>query len=258
MGQTIKEIKATLAKLTDLSAKEFLEYEADERVGVQAALKSRKKQILAELAEAARLEQMLEFEKELYGQGIQLIAGIDEVGRGPLAGPVVTAAVILPKNCKIRGLNDSKKVPKSKHHAILSEIQEKALAIGIGIVDAKKIDEVNIYEATKIAMIQAVSKLSVKPEHLLIDVMVLDLPIAQTKIIHGDARSASIAAASIVAKVTRDEMMKEFALEFPEYDFEHNAGYGTAKHLEALTKYGITRIHRKSYEPIKTMVNFKS
>ena len=163
MGQTIKEIKATLAKLTDLSAKEFLEYEADERAGVQAALKSRKKQILAELAEEARLEQMLEFEKELYGQGIQLIAGIDEVGRGPLAGPVVTAAVILPKNCKIRGLNDSKKVPKSKHHAILSEIQEKALAIGIGIVDAEKIDEVNIYEATKIAMIQAVSKLSVKP-----------------------------------------------------------------------------------------------
>ena len=251
MGQTIKEIKATLAKLTDLSAKEFLEYEADERAGVQAALKSRKKQILAELAEEARLEQMLEFEKELYGQEIQLIAGIDEVGRGPLAGPVVTAAVILPKNCKIRGLNDSKKVPKSKHHAIL-------LAIGIGIVDAEKIDEVNIYEATKIAMIQAVSKLSVKPEHLLIDAMVLDFPIAQTKIIHGDARSASIAAASIVAKVTRDEMMKEFALEFPEYDFEHNAGYGTAKHLEALTKYGITRIHRKSYEPIKTMVNFKS
>ena len=107
-------------------------------------------------------------------------------------------------------------------------------------------------------MIQAVSKLSVKPEHLLIDAMVLDLPIAQTKIIHGDARSASIAAASIVAKVTRDEMMKELAREFPEYDFEHNAGYGTAKHLEALTKYGITRIHRKSYEPIKTMVNFKS
>ena len=121
MGQTIKEIKATLAKLTDLSAIEFLEYEADERAGVQAALKSRKKQILAELAEEARLEQMLEFEKELYGQEIQLIAGIDEVGRGPLAGPVVTAAVILPKNCKIRGLNDSKKVPKSKHHAILSE-----------------------------------------------------------------------------------------------------------------------------------------
>jgi ribonuclease HII len=254
MAETIKAIKAILAELTDLSAPEFVSYEADSRSGVQAAIKVRKKQILAELAEDERLEKMLEFEQELYVQGIELIAGIDEVGRGPLAGPVVTAAVILPKNCKIRGLNDSKKIPKSKHLAIFSEIQKQALAIGIGIVSPEKIDEINIYEATKVAMVQALDKLPIRPEHLLIDAMVLDFPIPQTKIIHGDARSLSIAAASIVAKVTRDAIMADYAEQFPGYDFEHNAGYGTAKHLEALKLLGITPIHRKSYEPIKSMI----
>lgn len=257
MAQTIKDIKVILSGLTDLSAPEFTAFEADKRSGVISAIKQRKKQILAELAENERLERMLEFEKNLYTQGIELIAGIDEVGRGPLAGPVVAAAVILPKNCKIRGLNDSKKVPKSRHHEMFSEIQKSALAIGIGVVDAAKIDEINIYEATKLAMIQALQKLKIQPEHLLIDAMQLDFPVAQTKIIHGDAKSLSIAAASIVAKVTRDEMMNDFALSYPAYDFEHNAGYGTAKHLAALGKQGITPIHRKSYEPIKSMVNVK-
>ncbi|AYG00389.1 ribonuclease HII [Lactococcus allomyrinae] len=254
MGQTIKEIKEQLSELTDLSAPEFEIFEADSRSGVHLAIKARKKQILAEFAENERLEKMLEFERNLYAQGIELIAGIDEVGRGPLAGPVVTAAVILPPNCKIRDLNDSKKVPKSKHHTIFNEIQKQAIAIGIGVVSHEKIDEVNIYEATKIAMLQAVENLKVVPEHLLIDAMVLDIAIPQTKIIHGDATSLSIAAASIIAKVTRDEMMAEFALEFPGYDFENNVGYGTAKHLSALTELGITPIHRKSYEPIKSMV----
>ena len=254
MVQTIKEIKGILAELTDLSAAEFTVFEADVRTGVQNAVKSRKKQILAEYAEDNRLEQMLEFEQNLYAQGIELIAGVDEVGRGPLAGPVVAAAVILPKNCKIRGLNDSKKIPKSKHLAMFNEVQKNALAIGIGIVDAEKIDEVNIYEATKIAMLQALSKLAVAPEHVLIDAMTLAIPQPQTKIIHGDARSLSIAAASIVAKVTRDEMMADFAVQYPGYDFEHNAGYGTAKHLAALEAQGITPIHRKSYEPIKSIL----
>ncbi|MCL2113807.1 MAG: ribonuclease HII [Streptococcaceae bacterium] len=257
MGQTIKEIKEQLSELTDLSAPEFEIFEADSRSGVHLAIKARKKQILAEVVENERLEKMLQFERNLYAQGIELIAGIDEVGRGPLAGPVVTAAVILPPNCKIRGLNDSKKVPKSKHHAIFTEIQKQAIAVGIGVVSHEKIDEVNIYEATKIAMLQAVENLKVVPEHLLIDAMALDIEIPQTKIIHGDATSLSIAAASIIAKVTRDEMMASFALEFPGYDFENNVGYGTAKHLSALTELGITPIHRKSYEPIKSMVEFE-
>ncbi len=254
MTQTIKEIKALLAELTDFEAPEFAKFELDKRSGVQSAIKARRKQLLAESAENQRLEQMLEFEQALYAQGVERIAGIDEVGRGPLAGPVVTAAVILPKNCKIRGLNDSKQVPKSKHQAIFNEIQKKAIAIGIGLVDNEKIDEINIYEATKLAMLQAIANLSVVPEHVLIDAMQLEMSIPQTKIIHGDARSSSIAAASIIAKVTRDELMRDFSLEFPEYDFERNAGYGTAKHLAALEKYGITPLHRKSYEPIKSMI----
>ncbi len=249
---TIKEMKEHLAGLnTILEVEAFLD---DSRAGVQAAIKRRKKEILAAQAEEERLETMLAFERQAYAQGFEHVAGIDEVGRGPLAGPVVTAAVILPKNCKISGLNDSKKIPKSKHEAIFNEVQEKALAIGIGLVDNDTIDQVNIYQATKIAMLQAIEKLEVEPQCLLIDAMELDINLPQKSIIKGDAKSASIAAASIVAKVTRDRLMTDYAQKYPYYDFEHNAGYGTAKHLAGLEVYGITPIHRKSYEPIKSMV----
>ena len=197
---------------------------------------------------------MLRYEKELYAEGINLIAGVDEVGRGPLAGPVVAAAVILPKDCKIKGLNDSKKIPKKKHMEIFQAVKNQALAIGIGIMDNHVIDQVNIYESTKLAMKEAISKLEPQPQHLLIDAMKLDLPISQTSIIKGDANSLSIAAASIIAKVTRDELMTHYDQEFPGYDFAQNAGYGTAKHLEGLSKLGLTAIHRKSFEPIKSMV----
>ncbi|EKF50522.1 ribonuclease HII [Lactococcus garvieae] len=249
---TIKEMKEHLAGLnTILEVEAFLD---DSRAGVQAAIKRRKKEILAAQAEEERLETMLAFERQAYAQGFEHVAGIDEVGRGPLAGPVVTAAVILPKNCKISGLNDSKKIPKSKHEAIFNEVQEKALAIGIGLVDNDTIDQVNIYQATKIAMLQAIEKLEVEPQCLLIDAMELDINLPQKSIIKGDAKSASIAAASIVAKVTRDRLMTDYAQKYPYYDFEHNAGYGTAKHLAGLEVNGITPIHRKSYEPIKSMV----
>ena len=196
---------------------------------------------------------MLAYEKELYAQGIDLIAGVDEVGRGPLAGPVVAAAVILPENCKIPGLNDSKKIPKSKHHAIYQAVLDQALSVGIGIKDNQVIDQVNIYEATKLAMLEAIQELDPRPQHLLIDAMKLDLPISQTSIIKGDANSLSIAAASIVAKVTRDQMMEEFDREYPGYDFAQNAGYGTAKHLAGLEQLGVTPIHRRSFEPVKSM-----
>ncbi|WP_096818759.1 ribonuclease HII [Lactococcus fujiensis] len=255
MVQTIKEIKAILSELTELNDPYFEALGLDSRVGVQKALERRRKQILADHTENARLEKMLTFEKELYAHGIDLIAGVDEVGRGPLAGPVIAAAVILPKHCKIKGLNDSKQVPKAKHCEIYEEIQTKAVAIGIGLVDHDVIDEINIYEATKVAMIQALNQLKPQAQHVLIDAMRLEIPLPQTKIIHGDARSESIAAASIVAKVTRDEMMKKYAKQYPGYDFEHNSGYGTAKHLSALKELGVTPIHRRSYEPVKTIVN---
>ena len=250
---TIKEIKEQLAQIQQLNDPLFSELEKDDRSGVIQAVAKRKREIQKCLEEDARLEGMLAYEKELYGQGIQLIAGVDEVGRGPLAGPVVAAAVILPKGCKISGLNDSKKIPKSKHKEIYEAVLEHAIAVGIGVKDNQVIDQVNIYEATKLAMIEAIGQLDPKPQHLLIDAMKLDLPISQTSIIKGDANSLSIAAASIVAKVTRDQMMAAYDQEYPGYDFAQNAGYGTAKHLAGLQKLGITPIHRRSFEPIKSI-----
>lgn len=250
---TIKEIKERLATIDDLDHPLFEELILDGRAGVQAAISKRKRELQKQVDEDLRLEKMLAYEKELYTQGIQLIAGVDEVGRGPLAGPVVAAAVILPKACKIPGLNDSKKIPKSKHKEIYEAVLQNAIAIGIGIKDNQVIDQVNIYEATKLAMREAIGQLEPQPQHLLIDAMRLDLPISQTSIIKGDANSLSIAAASIVAKVTRDQMMEEFDRKYPGYDFAQNAGYGTAKHLAGLDQLGVTPIHRRSFEPIKSM-----
>ncbi|HFI0696067.1 TPA: ribonuclease HII [Streptococcus suis] len=251
---TIKEVTALLAQVDSLDSPVWADLAQDDRAGVQAAIKKRQKELEKEAAEDARLEAMLSYEKALYENGVELIAGIDEVGRGPLAGPVVAAVVILPKGCKIRYLNDSKKIPKSKHESIYQEVMERAVAVGVGVKDAAVIDQVNIYEATKLAMLEALGKLNQEPEHLLIDAMKLDTSIPQTSIIKGDANSLSIAAASIVAKVTRDRMMADYDKEFSGYGFAKNAGYGTAEHLEGLNKLGITPIHRKTFEPIKSMV----
>lgn len=251
---TIKEVKEQLAILRDLDDPRWASFEEDSRTGVQAAIRQRRKAILAELAEEERLETLLNYEKSLYARGIELIAGVDEVGRGPLAGPVVAAAVILPKLCKIKGLNDSKKIPKSKHEAIYNQVMKEAVAVGIGMKDNYVIDDVNIYEATKLAMIEAIEKLNPQPEHLLIDAMNLDLPIEQTSIIKGDANSLSIAAASIIAKVTWDKMMADYEQEFPGYAFAKNAGYGTKEHLSGIDKFGVTPIHRRSFEPIKSII----
>ena len=250
---TIKEIKEQLASIQRLDDPLLTELEQDSRSGVIQAIAKRKREIQKRLDEDERLEGMLAYEKECYARGMELIAGVDEVGRGPLAGPVVAAAVILPKACKIPGLNDSKKIPKSKHKEIYEAVLQNAIAIGIGIKDNHVIDQVNIYEATKLAMMEAIGQLEPQPQHLLIDAMKLDLPIPQTSIIKGDANSLSIAAASIVAKVTRDQMMEEFDREYPGYDFAQNAGYGTAKHLAGLDKLGVTPIHRRSFEPVKSM-----
>lgn len=192
---------------------------------------------------------MKEFETELYNNGINFIAGIDEVGRGPLVGPVVTAAVILPKDFYDERINDSKKLTEKKRELLYDVIMENAISVGIGISSEDVIDEINILNATKRAMLEAVNNLSVKPEHLLIDAVKLNTDIPQTSIIKGDAKSESIAAASIVAKVTRDRMMIELDKIHPEYDFKHNKGYGTKKHIEAIRKYGIIKEHRKTFAP---------
>ncbi|MGT2935976.1 ribonuclease HII [Streptococcus castoreus] len=256
MSTSIRIIKKRLETVTSLSDPLFEQLASDTRLGVQKVLISRQKAIQADLDESTRLEAMLTYEKSLYEKGYQAIAGIDEVGRGPLAGPVVAACVILPKGCKIKGLNDSKKISKSKHEAIYQVVKEKAVAIGLGVVDNMCIDKVNIYEATKLAMLAAINHLesqAIKPDYLLIDAMSLDIPLPQQSIIKGDANSLSIAAASIVAKVTRDRMMANYDQQFPGYGFAKNAGYGTKEHLQGLQTYGITPIHRKSFEPIKSM-----
>ena len=200
---------------------------------------------------------MKEFETELYNKGINFIAGIDEVGRGPLVGPVVTAAVILPKDFYDERINDSKKLTEKKRELLYDVIMEDAISVGIGISSEDVIDEINILNATKRAMLEAVNNLSVKPEHLLIDAVKLDTDIPQTSIIKGDAKSESIAAASIIAKVTRDRMMIELDKIHPEYDFKHNKGHPTKKHIEAIKEYGIIKEHRRSYSPVKEYVNNK-
>lgn len=199
-------------------------------------------------------QDLLSFEKELYEEGIEYIAGVDEVGRGPLIGPVVAAAVILPKNYKLEGLTDSKKLSEKKRNKFYEIINHDAIAIGIGVMSEKVIDEVNIYEATKLAMKEAINKLKVKPEHILIDAMPLDLDIPTTSIIKGDAKSLSIAAASVIAKVTRDSMMYELDKKYPMYGFASHKGYPTKKHVEALKEYGLIEGYRKTFSPVKEMI----
>ena len=190
------------------------------------------------------------YERELNIKGINLIAGVDEVGRGPLIGPVVASAVILPKDFHLEGLTDSKKLSEKKRELFYQIIKEQAISIGIGIISEKRIDEINIYEATKEAMITAINNLNPQPEHLLIDAMPLNISIPTTSIIKGDYLSISISAASVIAKVTRDHMLYEMDKEYPMYDLKNNKGYGTKKHLEAIKKYGITKYHRLSYKPV--------
>lgn len=198
-------------------------------------------------SEKVRLLQMRRFENPLYENGINYIAGIDEVGRGPLAGPVVTCAVILDKEIMIEGVNDSKKVSEKKREKLFDVILENCVSYGIGMASEKVIDDINILNATKRAMLESISNLEVYPEHILIDAVRLETEIPITPLISGDALSISIAAASIVAKVTRDRLMREYDTIYPEYGFAQNKGYGTAAHIEAIKKYGPCPIHRMSF-----------
>ena len=199
---------------------------------------------------------LYKYEKELYKQGVNIIAGVDEVGRGPLIGPVVAACVVLPKKFKLEGLNDSKKLSEKNRDKYYDYIKEHALAYGVGIISPERIDEINIYEATKEAMKQAINETNkqLKLEHVLIDAMKLDIDIPTTSIIKGDAKSISIAAASVIAKVTRDRMMYELDEQYPQYGFKNHKGYPTKKHLEALSQYGLINGYRKTYGPVKKII----
>ena len=198
---------------------------------------------------------LLAYEKALYEKGIQFIAGVDEVGRGPLAGPVVAAAVILPLNTQLEGVNDSKKLSAKKRALYHRHILDIATAVGIGEASVSEIDALNILQATKLAMKRAIAALDVEPEYLLIDHLTLDIALPQMGITKGDSKSLSIAAASIVAKEVRDQMMRELAQVYPAYGFEQNAGYGTKAHLAALEAHGyIEGVHRQSFEPVKRVV----
>lgn len=197
---------------------------------------------------------MLKYEHELNEQGIKLIAGVDEVGRGPLCGPVVTCACILPEDYHLDGLNDSKKVSEKKREKLYEILIKDAISYSIGVSSPKRIDEINILEATKEAMISAINNLSVKPEHVLIDAVKLNLDVPSTSIIKGDANSSSIAAASIIAKVTRDRMMYELDKEYPEYGYASHKGYPTKKHIEAVKQYGVKDFYRMTFTPINELI----
>lgn len=251
--ETVAQIKEQLALIGELEDRRLIEWGQDERSGVQAAVKACRRRIQKRQDESKRLYEMTAYERRASERGLQVIAGIDEAGRGPLAGPVVAAACILPEGFLPEGLNDSKKLTESMREELFTLITENAI-VGIGIVSAQEIDQINIYEAAKKAMMIAAASLSKQPDHLLVDAMVLPSSVSQESIIKGDAKSASIAAASIVAKVTRDRLMKKYALEFTGYGFERNMGYGTKEHIEGLREFGVTPQHRKTFAPVKEMI----
>ena len=213
--------------------------------------KSKDKKLIQKLELLVCSEDNYYFERSLRKTGFTLIAGVDEVGRGPLVGPVVAACVILPEVFSLDGLTDSKKLSEKKRDYFYDEIMRQAISVGVGIISEAKIDEVNIYEATKLAMKEAIAKCDVKPDYILIDAMPLELDIPTTSIIKGDLKSITISAASVIAKVTRDRMLDELDKKYPMYDFKNNKGYPTKKHLEAIDEYGIIPEHRKSYGPVR-------
>ena len=245
----LKEIERAL--FSGVPSEDFVAAcEADSRAGVQRLAKRFRR----EQAERRRLEALYTYEYAARDEGARFVAGVDEAGRGPLAGPVVVAAAILPYGLFLPGLNDSKKVSPKKRELLYDEILEKAVAVRVSIVDAATIDRVNIYQATMNGMYEAILSLDPKPDKVLIDAVELaKLPMPSLSIIKGDAKSASIAAASIVAKVTRDRLMLKYDAEYPQYGFAQHKGYGTAQHIKALEEYGTSPIHRKSFEPVRSM-----
>ena len=245
----IREIYNSIGKTDEDALKAFIhEYKQDERAGVRSIAAMAQKSLDRLHQERERLEKMRSYERDCEQKGYTLICGIDEAGRGPLAGPVVAGAVILPKDCEILGLNDSKKLSHKRREELYDEVTDKALAWGAGVIGPARIDEINILQADYEAMCEAIGQLQIMPQILLNDAVTIpQVKLPQVSIIHGDAKSVSIAAASIIAKVTRDRMMAEYDSLFPEYGFAEHKGYGTAAHYEAIKKYGPCMIHRKSF-----------
>ena len=251
--ESIKEIGSRLKMAEDAEREQLMKvYASDDRAGVQKLLEKYRKQKEKLLAEKERLAKMRQYEEKYADYAF--ICGIDEVGRGPLAGPVVAGAVILPKECEILYINDSKKLSAVKRDELYEEIMDKAVAVGLGMASPARIDEINILQATYEAMRQAIAQLSPQPDLLLNDAVTIPkVAIPQVPIIKGDAKSISIGAASIIAKVTRDRMMVYYDSIYPEYGFASNKGYGSAEHIAALKKYGPTPIHRRTF--IKNFVS---
>lgn len=248
----ITEIKELLAGTP--TAEQLATLAADERKGVQKLLAAYNKRLEKAAAEKERFTAMLKLERELYAEGCELIAGVDEAGRGPLAGPLVIAAVVLPKDVFISGLNDSKQLSAAKRDMLYNEVMAKALDIEVNIVSVSNIDELNIYAATQQGMAQVLENLNCKPQAALIDAMPVKVEGMKIEsVVHGDALSASIAAASIIAKVTRDRIMERLDVVYPAYGFAHNKGYGSGAHMQAVNELGATRWHRRSFEPVKSM-----
>lgn len=253
-NKKVGEIKAELELFGTVATKEnvskiqnFIDvYKVDDRGGVQKIVATAEKRLEKYFAELNRTESIKKYENQY--DNYLYICGIDEVGRGPLAGPVVAGAVILPKDCDILYINDSKKLSAAKREELYEEIMEKAVATGLGFIGPERIDEINILQATYEAMRQAIGKLDPQPDLLLNDAVTIpEVTIDQVPIIKGDAKSISIGAASIIAKVTRDRLMEEYDRMFPQYGFASNKGYGSAEHIAAIKEYGPTPIHRKSF-----------
>lgn len=250
---SIREIEAILSEINNENDPFLVQLKMDSRKGVQMLLQRWYKRKDLEKSRIMQYKAMSHHERKARQMGYHLIAGIDEVGRGPLAGPVVSAAVILPENHYILGLNDSKKLTINRRNQLYQQIMDKAVAVGIGMISAKEIDEVNILEATKKSMLTALQNLQVRPDFLLIDAVQLNSIYPESSIVKGDMNSVSIAAASIIAKVTRDQLMTDYETQYPGYGFQEHKGYGTKRHLEAVRQLGPCPIHRISFAPIKSL-----
>jgi ribonuclease HII len=247
---TIKEIKEQLGTVNELTDPYLVTLQSDERAGVQALVKRKIKSIEKEIAKQAAFQARFTLERDLWADGKNLVAGIDEVGRGCLAGPVVTAAVVLDEHFSLVDVNDSKQLTAEIREKLYPQILEQAVSVGIGVFSNDQIDQLGILNATKAAMVNAINDLDVTPQHLLIDAVQVPIDIPKSVMFKGDAKSISIAAASIVAKVYRDHLMRDYSEMYPGYGFEQNVGYGTKQHLDGLRELGVTPIHRRTFEPV--------
>lgn len=247
--ESVNQIKQHLSSVDLDKIPEAIKiYLEDERISVKKLIEQYQKKYIKYQNELQRIKEISKYETELYQKGKNYIAGIDEVGRGPLAGPVMTCAVILPKDCNVLGINDSKKLSASQRENICIQLKKIAIDISISKVEADEIDKINILQSVYKSMKQSVNNLNTKPDIVLVDaVSIPDINVEQLSIVKGDAKSISIAAASIIAKVTRDKLMDEYSKKYPEYGFERNKGYGTKEHIDAIKEYGLCPIHRRTF-----------